>query len=400
MDKKNKVTTVKKDVYIHNAKSKKTKKGGRSKKRNNNNSSPSSLYSKIAKTLDTKVDDYQFAASIVHPWRYRGARIPDSNTTPSGTISSEFQTNISAFALTGGGHGCGICFDVGGLTIGGFLPITILQADAAVGSFKATRSASPTAICAGFANAAAVNSSCLRMRLVSAGLAVRPTTSTALNQGEQFIGQFEDQSTKPVSFTWNDLVSAYRLQRRCPVNPKKACAISYHFGNHVLQEAYFPPTSGGAGIGVDQFGGLIFCARGVDANYSAQVSIVCNWEVIPNSTFSTIVNTQPSHCSFTARQYATNLESTILTLDVDPSDMFGSQPGAVVSSSMKSSANSWNHSVSDVRGFMESASDLLESLSFGANLGMGYFRAGKGLYSALTGGGGQIPPVPQILYGN
>lgn len=247
-----------------------------------------------------------------------------------------------------------------------------------------------------FPNGAVIEAASSKLRLVSVGMAVRPSTSTALNEGEQMIAQYERFPDFPGPSTYSDLMNKYRLSKRCVIDPRVDCAISYHFGNHVLQDSYQTPGAS-VGFGEDSFGGLLYVASGVDAKFSAIVSIVCNWEVIPNAPYNSLLQVQASHCSFKARQLAANIESQMLTADF-PKNAFNASPLGVSASGPfggrggSASGGGYFPSIGTVRESVRYGAQLMNALAYGASAGIGAYRTVTG----ALGYGGGVPSVPQI----
>jgi hypothetical protein len=322
---------------------------------------------------------YHYAASLHNPFGIRGARIPDARVVPTAVCSSVLRTSITAFPSPGtgtspaqNGYLCGVAVKLGNLIPGGTAPIFIGR--------PSTSGLDFTSAGLDWPNKDALLSAAAEIRLVSAGLAIYPTTSSLNNAGRISLIQFSNDNLVPtsdVSVTqWN---TSYPFQKICPVATNEVCCVSFRPKDNEQFAFQLPGTSvGPTGLA---FGGLGAFISGASLGESFEVVVVANWELIPATPFTGILETNVSMYDVKALEVAFNT--------CQGSDMFVSYPSSVYSttnsmfSDSSDSYNIWGRlpTIESLTHKIEGAKSLTNSLlSFGA-MGLNawrYFGAGGG----------------------
>jgi len=361
--------------------------GGKSKKKKKGRKNKRSLFENSR---------FLYAASLHDPFGIGGARIPDMKVMPTCVARSVYRTTLTAFSYDSTKsipnlvYGAGFYVNLGNLNPESLFPLN-QPATAGVNGPNWTTGLIQNE----WPNRAGLLNSANALRVVSAGLAVYPTTSSMNNSGRISLVQWPNLVNRPVNTvtddTWNN---SYPFQKVCAVNANAVCSIGYRPKNGNF-EFYAPWTQVGPQTGnqYDTVGGMGFWCSGLTAASTLEVVVVCNWEYIPSNAVTGIAVAQTSYSDARALEVAMNSSQG--------SSMFESYPADVYSTTQamfSDSTDSWSFG-----SMLSQGTTVLDKLAYAServgqlvNFGFG----AKALYSHLTGSRSLgYNNVPQIMYG-
>lgn len=362
-----------------NVKNRRRKSKGVNKRSSNDSSG-------LAIGIPRSFDRSLYAASLMDPWGVRGARIPDESVLPTSTFTSVYRTTLTPIS-TAGTHACGAKVLLGNLSPNGTSPIFIAGGSAAGLNFNTT---SVT-----YTNAAAILSSTQSVRVVSAGLAVQSTSSTANNQGKIVLAQFPSYPDAPGSDTSIGVFqNAYPYSKVCPVGLNGVCSIQYR-----PWQSYMPffPTGNNTGTSIaSSMGGFAVFCHGLSSTATVELVVIVNWEAIPNTAFAGILPTEKSFSDPIAFAKGLNLARGESMFQRWDDEVMSATNGMF--SDTSDAYQSWNHmfpSLHSLENKMWNANALIHAT--GTAIGTGW-----NLYSSIRNrlrlGGAQYAQAPQVMY--
>jgi len=363
-----------------------SRKKGRSRKRKNKSKGRGGLNF-------AQVKHSHYAASLHDPWGVRGARIPDERVVPTATVTSVFRGTLTSFANPTGGFNAGVMLRLGSLSPTSAVPADagkpIIVAQGAVTGMEFNPVAPGQNF--DFANRTALASSADRLRVVSAGVAVRPTLASTQNAGRTILTQyFGADNGSLVPFLVPNFINRNAFMKICPVNANDVCSIAYR-PQSVSQGFEFRAVTA---TNWDQTLTVILDGL-LAANLTFDISIVVNWEVIPSSAFAGILSTEKSFYDIDALMLAFN--------SAQGSDMFQSFPADAYDATNTMFSNDanqetiWSRLASfDPSALMAGAADAAEKIIRVAHGGFSAYRMYKG---ALPGFNAGYDRTKMIQYG-
>jgi len=240
-----------------------------------------------------KLSDYLYAASLIDPWRFGETRIPDDRTFPSFTARSIYRITANAVPAQGSStlYAAGVRFNVSGL--GSTTPLATLGTGTGAGTFTFSTAQFD------WINKTYLTTNASQARIVSASISCFPSTSYMNNKGSMYMA-CADQISQIGGGDFNFAsYSAQAFARKCPVAMGHACSVNYWPFSPSAYE-YLPTNS------TTNTGQLSVVLYGCDSTATLEVSVVCNWELIPNVSASGSIAVRPSRCSNKAMEIAAN----------------------------------------------------------------------------------------------
>lgn len=314
-----------------------------------------------------------YALSLVDPWRYRRARIPDQLTTPSCTTSLIFKTTLTAVQASAPLVSAGYCASIA------LVPALFASGSAQNNIFFAAAGGGVNNwnLAAGggqFSNVATLLAASNAVRVVSASVAMWNSSSMANNAGYCSpwsipSGGYNSLFSTNFGNVTASTIANLAFSTKKPMQQGCVCAVNYLPADFV-DYTYMQNTSATWPLSLGVIGATCF---GIPANATIEAAVIMNVEFIPNSNYSVLLNPRNSKYDVKAMEFALNNISEDRRFFTSPLDMFN----ATTAPSDAEDASIWDSVVQHV-GNLPEYFRKFHMVRNALNQGMSMFLPGEG----------------------
>lgn len=339
-------------------------------------------------SLIPHVSDYHYAASLLNPFGVFGARIPDTDQTPSFCTRTIMRFSISAHA-----NGTPSTDNCTGFLLN-LVPGTLINSGNILFTTTAGSAPSTVQFSTGLVapNGTTIGALTSTARIVSCGAAIMPTQVIS-NLGGTMTGfSVGQKSTSVIStgFVNTPLttITNQPTQRKCAVAWNDPCSIAYAPSGGPVYHTYRPAADN---TGEGQLG---FFAQNLPPTASFDVVVVINLECTPLNASQGVVDVKPSPANFRALEIASNLAGSKSIFHAPVNDIFDATAGGGINIRDDAGAGTNWAMLMDMITSTESGQALgrvrqgIQNVLNASSLAYGVANLASGVVGRLTGGYG------------